>query len=136
MTTPSVGLVCHLRHKTQGRSARSPLAGEVELENTSSEVLEIPVKIAPLQYLNLSVSNAEGRVISEGHHGDRFSPVEQPYIWRLAPGETYRANVSLLGTVAPEKQQPGSHTIRAVYEVGTLCAVSAPLLLHLPNEGA
>jgi hypothetical protein len=127
-------LTCRLRQKTQGRAAQSPTAGEVELENTSADVLEIELQMSPFQHLNLVVTDAAGRVVSEGHYGDRFSPLEEPYVFRLQPGEKYTGSVSLLGTVPEQKRLPGTYTVRAVYEYKRLIAVSEPFHVQLEGE--
>jgi hypothetical protein len=130
---PRVRLACRPRKKTHGRAAHSPTAGEVELENTSSEVLEIEFRMSRLQYLNLIVTDAKSRVISEGHYGDIFSPMAEPYTWRLQPGEKYIGPVSLLGNVPDEKIMPGEYTAQAVYGYKDLRAVSEPF--HVRLEG-
>jgi hypothetical protein len=112
------------------------MAGEIELENTSSSVIEIENDMHPLQYLNLVVTDAQGTVLSEGHYGDNFSPRGRIDTLRLAPGEKYSHNVGLLSTLAPEKQLPGTYTVRAVYEYNGLTAVSAPLQVQLPAKGS
>src|SRR6266508_6134680 len=109
-------LTCRLRKKTTGRVAQSPAAGEVELENTSGGVVEIESQFSPLQYLNLIVKDSSGRVMSEGYYGDIFSPMAEPYTWRLQPGEKYTGPVHLLGTVPDAKCVPGTYTVQAVYE--------------------
>src|SRR4051794_30670962 len=55
-------LACRLRHRV-GRWGPSPSAGEVELENVSAEVIEIEVRMHPLQYLDLVVRDSAGEVI-------------------------------------------------------------------------
>src|SRR5689334_17479272 len=109
------GLVCRLRQR-QSQRAPSPLTGEVELENTSAMAMEIQVKSSPLQYLNLMVVDASGRVISESFYGDLFSPLVKPYSLRLEPGEKYTGPVHLLGNVPKEKQQPGVYIVQAIYQ--------------------
>jgi hypothetical protein len=109
-------IVCRLRKKAQGRAAASPLAGEIELENVSGGVLEIEVHTSPLQYLDLLVTSAAGELLSAWRYGECFSPLERPYILRLAPGEKHTAPVSLLGNVPPEKRVAGVYLIQAVYE--------------------
>ncbi|HKI35650.1 MAG TPA: hypothetical protein VKA46_27590 [Gemmataceae bacterium] len=113
--TPA-GIVCRLRKKAQGRAAASPLAGEVELENVSGDVLEIEVQTSPLQYLDLLVSNAAGELLSGWRYGECFSPVELSYTFCLGPREKYTAPVSLLGNVPQAKRLPGTYLIQAVYE--------------------
>jgi hypothetical protein len=130
---PRAGLVCRLRKKTEGRAAQSPLAGEVELENTASDVLEIDVQSSPLQYLDLVVEDAGGKVVSAWHYGDCFPPLETGYVLRLRPGEKYTGPVSLLGNVPPEKRV-GCFTVRAIYEYKTLKAISEPLQVQLPSH--
>jgi hypothetical protein len=131
LTPPHAGLACRLRprHPLRGLSA---IAGEVELENTSSSVLEIEMRTSPLQYLNLVVTDAAGKVVSDSVYGDLFSPLAEPYTLRLQPGEKFTAPVSLMGNVPEEKQQPGTYTVQAVYEYGGLRTVSEPLRVQLP----
>ena len=129
----SVSLVCRLGLK-QSQRALSPIAGEVELENTSAMAMEIQVKSSPLQYLSLLVVDASGRVISESFYGDLFSPLVKPYSLRLEPGEKYTGPVHLLGNVPKEKQQPGVYTVQAVYQYKQLKAVSEPLRVELPSQ--
>jgi hypothetical protein len=124
-------LVCRLRHKQLERG-NSPLAGEVELENTSAGVADIEADMHPLRHLNLVVTAADGTVVSNGSYGDIFSPSGETRTLRLVPGAKFTHNVSLLGNVPEEKRKPGSYTIQAVYQSRGLTAVSAPLQLDLP----
>jgi hypothetical protein len=128
-------LACRLRVKQaeEGRRPQPPGSGEVELENTSSAPIQIELQMSPLQYLNLIVKDAAGKVVSEGHYGDRFSPVAEPYAFRLEPGQKYTHNVALLGTVPEAKRLPGRYTVQAVYQARGLTAASAPLALELPR---
>jgi hypothetical protein len=121
-------LVCRLRPR-QLRRGPSAIAGEVELENTSSTVLVIEVRTSPLQYLNLVVTDAAGNVVSDSFYGDLFSPPAEPYTLRLLPGEKFTAPVSLLGNVPEGEWRPGKYTVQAVYEYNRLRAVSEPLCL-------
>src|SRR5262249_4308707 len=124
----------------QHRRGPSAFAGEVELENTSPNLLEIEVRTSPLQYLNLVVTDAAGKVVSDSVYGDLFSPLAEPYPLRLQPGEKFIAPVSLLGNVPEEKRRPGEYTGQAVYEYGDLKSVSEPLRVeipaHCPSEGS
>jgi hypothetical protein len=128
--TPSA-LSCTLRHKPPQRG-HSRLAGEVELENISAELVEIEVDMHPLQYLNLVVTDADGRRVSSGHYGDIFSPLGEAYTFRLAPGAKYTHTVFLLGTVPEEKRVPGSYKVQAVYQARGLTVVSTLLEVELP----
>jgi hypothetical protein len=110
-----------------------PECGEVELENTSEKSIEIPLQMSPLQCLNLVVKDAAGNVVSEGHYGNRFSPLAEVYTFRLEPGQKYAHNVSLLGTVPESKQLPGTYTVEAVYQAPGLMAASGPLEIELPR---
>src|SRR4051794_9240223 len=92
VSQPRPGLACRLRMKTEGRAAQSPLGGEVELENLTSAVLDIEVPMSPLQYLDLVVTDASGKVVSAWRYGDCFSPLDEPYVLRLRPGEKYSGN--------------------------------------------
>ncbi len=124
-------LVCRLRKKMHGRAAPLPTAGEVELENISGETLEIEVQTSPLQYLNLVVTNGEGKVVSEWHYGHGFSPLAEPFVFRLQSGEKHSFPVSLLGNVPPQKQQAGQYLVQAVFETKGFKAESEPLPIHL-----
>jgi hypothetical protein len=128
-------LACRLR-PSQLRRGSSALAGELELENTSSSVLEIEVSASPLQYLNLVVTDAAGNLVSDSFYGDFFSPLANPYTLRLEPGETFTGPVSLMGNVCEEKQQPGEYTVHAVYEYNGLRVASEPLHVRLPSHGS
>ena len=127
------GLACRLRPRQLSRG-QSPLAGEVELQNTSSSVLEIEVRTSPLQYLNLIVTDAAGNVVSASFYGDLFSPVAEPYTLRLQPGEKLTGPISFMGNVPEERQSPGEYTVRAVYECNALRAISEPLRVQLPDK--
>jgi hypothetical protein len=107
----------------------------VELENVSADVIAIEVWMHPLQYLNLVITDSEGNVVPASPYGNIFSPREKPYTLRLAPGEKYVHNVSLLGNVPEEKQLPGTYTVYAVYEYNGLRTVSEPVRVHLPAQG-
>lgn len=102
------------------------------MENTSAGLLEIEVTLSPLQHLNLIVTDASGAVVSEGHYGNRFSPLAEPYTLRLRPGEKFAGPVTLLGTVPEARRRPGEYSVRAVYEHGGLRAVSEPFTVRLP----
>ncbi len=128
-TTQAV-LVCRLRHKQLMRGS-SPTAGEIELENSSPRVLEIETDRHPLQYLHLVVTDAHGKVLSEGHDGDIFSPRGKIDTLRLTPGAKYHHLVSLLETLPQARQVSGTYTVQAVYEYQGLKVVSEPLTVEL-----
>jgi hypothetical protein len=118
-------LACRLRRKeTASRSAATANIGEVELENVSNKPLEIPYRMTVLQYLNLVVTTWDGRVVSEGHFGDRFAPTLEPMVLRLEPGEKFRANIHLFATVPSEPVPPGTYLIQAIYDCNGFRAVS------------
>jgi hypothetical protein len=123
-------LVCRLRPKQLARGG-SVLAGEVELENLSSQVLQIEIDMHPLQHLNLLVRDADGALISGGHYGDIFSPLGETRTFQLTPGATYTHNVFLLGTVPEERRKPGRYRVQAIYVSGNVTAISAPLEIEL-----
>jgi len=129
-------IVCRLRKRAQGRAAASSLAGEIELENVSGDVLEIEVETSPLQYLDLIVIDAAGEMLSGWRYSECFSPLELPYTLRLSPGEKHSAPVSLLGNVPHEKRMPGVYLIQAVFEYKGTKAVSEVFRLdYRPNQG-
>lgn len=127
-------LTCRLRQKQgfdlQGRR-RSPLAGELELQNTSSGAIEIEWQMSPMQYLDLIVTAERGEVISTTYYGIIFSPYEEPQALRLLPGEKYVGPVDLLGNVPNEKQGPGRYTVQAVYAYRDIRVVSEPLEIQV-----
>jgi hypothetical protein len=123
-------LVCRLTKRTSSRGP-SPTAGEVELENISTVPLEVEVNSSPLQYLDLTVINATGEVVSERFYGDLFSPLVCPYTLRLEPGERYTGPVWLLGNVPKDKQLPGTYHVQAVFEYEGLRAISEPLAIEV-----
>jgi hypothetical protein len=123
-------LACRLRRRgTAGPSAAAPNLGEVELENVSAKPLEIVYRMTVLQYLNLVVTAPDGRVVSEGHFGDRFAPTLEPMVLRLEPGEKFRANVHLFATVLCDPIPPGTYLVQAVYDCNGSRAVSEPVLV-------
>jgi hypothetical protein len=125
-------LVCRLRHR-QVRRGYSGTAGELELENISGTVLDIVVRTSPLQYLDLVVTDTSGKVVSESYYGDLFSPLEEPYTLRLAPGQKYTGPVGFLGNVPPQRHLPGQYTAQAVYQYQGIRAVSEPLPFVVPE---
>ena len=126
-------IACRLRRR-MGRRGSLPTAGEVEIENVSANVIDIAVTMHPLQYLNLVVRDASGNPLRAAPYGNIFSPREAPYIFRLAPGEKYTHNASLLGTVPEEKQLSGTYTVSAIYEYNGMKAVSEPVQVHLAGS--
>jgi hypothetical protein len=132
--TAKTSLICRLRHRTAGRWP-SPIAGEVELENVSANVIEVEVWMHPLQYLNVVVRDSAGEVIPTSFYGDVFSPHEKPCTFRLLPGEKYTHSVSLLGTLPENKRLPGNYTAQAIYEYNGLKAVSEPVAVQVPAAG-
>jgi hypothetical protein len=131
-------LACRLRRKRLLRHGlASPLAGEVELENLSQDVIEIEWDRHPLQHLDLVITDAAGSPVPATSYSDSFSPYSvTPQIFRLAPGEKYIHNVGLLGGVPKEQQLPGTYTVRAVYNYKGLKAVSEPLQVQIPEPVA
>src|SRR6266542_1000380 len=123
-------LVCRLRHRV-GRWGPSPTAGEVELENVSSGLVEIDYDMHPLQHLNLVVTDAAGAVLSAWHYGTIFSPLGSTHTLPLEPREKYTAPVGLLGNVPEERRVPGCYTTVAVYQHKSLRMVSEPLQVRL-----
>jgi hypothetical protein len=100
---------------------------EVELENLSDTLLEIRYWMTVLQYLHLQVSDAAGKVVSQGHFGDRFAPTREPLELRLEPGEKFTANVHLSATVPVYPVPPGTYTVEAVYDYDGIRAASDPM---------
>jgi hypothetical protein len=127
-------LVCQLRKRTEGRGAGSALAGEIELQNTSGSLIEIPIRMSPLQHLNLVVTNSQQQVVSTGYYGDLFSPGSEERAFRLLPGEKFVGNVSLLATVPKEMRLPGIYLVQAFYETDGVRAVSPPYELVWDDE--
>jgi hypothetical protein len=127
-TTAAQALVCRLRRKDViGR--RGPVANmaEVELENVSGTPLDIAYWMTELHHLNLLVRDAEGKVVSQGHFGDRFAPTREPSILHLEPGEKFTAYVHLFATMRVDPVPPGTYAVEAVYEYNGLRAVSEPV---------
>jgi hypothetical protein len=104
------------------------------LENLSPKPVEIEVGASPLQYLNLIVVGPEGQIVSESFYGNLFSPLAEPYTFRLQPGQKYTGPISFLGNVPRHKWRPGHYTIRAVYTYGDLHACSEALEIHLEES--
>jgi hypothetical protein len=126
--THSQPLACRLSPKEFiGRNGPVPHVAEVELENLSTSDLQIEYQMAVLQYLNLIVRDANSKIISDHHYGDRFSPFENAKVLRLAPGEKFRANVNLFATVSHKPIAPGIYIVQAVYEYNGFRAESEPV---------
>jgi hypothetical protein len=123
-------LHCRLRPKEMnGRRGSVCHIGEVEVETVSAAALEIAYRMTVLPYLNLVVTDATGRVVSEGHFVDRFAPTLEPQRLRLEPGEKFTANAHLLATVPADSFPPGTYSVRAVYEYHGFRAASEPVLV-------
>jgi hypothetical protein len=124
---------CRL-HPQEILGVRGPLEGmgELELENLSPGAVEIRYQMSPLQYLELTVTGPSGAVVSEGHFGDRFSPMAAERVLRLQPGEKFSGQVALLATVPREKRSPGVYRVQAVYEYNGIRAVSDPVPVTVP----
>jgi hypothetical protein len=128
-------LICRLRPKVViGRRGPIPNMGEVELENASSSPLEIEYSMTPLQFFDLEVTGPDGRVVSEGHFSDRFSPSLEPSVLRLLPGEKFTAHVALLATMPPEKRQPGKYTVQASYRFQGVRIMAEPLMVEITGD--
>lgn len=125
-------LVCRIRHRLRPKRGYSPIAGEVELKNTSSESLEIVTQMSPLQYLNLIVTDATGNIVSGSHYGNIFSPAARPFTVRIEPGESFVGPISFMGNVPRAKQLPGRYMVQAVFEYEKLRAISEPYFVELP----
>jgi hypothetical protein len=121
-------LSCELRLLDRvNRAGRQKYLGELILTNRTTSTIQVPYRMTALQHLALLVTDSSGRVLSEGHFGDRFAPTLEPGDLRLAPGESFVAVVPLFATVRSEQRLPGTYTITAIYECGSLRAASDPL---------
>ena len=78
--------------------------------------------MTPLQFLELNVIGPGGRVLSEGHFSDRFSPAEEPAVVRLLPGEKFAAAVAPLATV-PHAKRVADIMTQEVCSVGELATL-------------
>ena len=133
---PPHRLACRLRPKgVIGRRGPVPYMAEVELENLSKARLEIRHWMTVLQYLHLQVTDAAGKVVSEGHFGDRFAPTREPLVLRLEPGEKFTANVHLFATMPVHGIPPGTYTVEAVYDYDGIRAVSNPVNVTIEMGG-
>ena len=133
--TTQQALACCLRQKDHvGRQGPVANMGEVVLTNQSADPVEIEYQMSPLQYLELEVTDADGRFVSEGHYSDRFSPKLEPTVLRLLPGEKYVATVALLATLPRDRRTPGTYFVRATYEHGGTQAVSAPVAVEVGGD--
>jgi len=108
--------------------------GEFELENCSSEAVEIEYTLTPLQFLELEVTGPGRTTISEGHFSDRFSPTRETAVLRLIPGEKFTANVALLATVPRAKRLPGTYTVQASYSFRSVRVTAEPLTVEVSRE--
>jgi len=71
--------------------------GAVEIEKVSSDVNEIEVTDARASVPQTVITDGKGDLVPAAPYGNIFSPRETPYIFRLAPGEEFIHNDSLLG---------------------------------------
>src|ERR1700693_1476228 len=94
-------LICRLRHRV-GRGGPSPTAGEVEVDKATNETSDINYDSPPLQYFDLVVFDSGGAAVSTRPYSNVFSPLGGTSTLRLAPGEKYTHNVSLMGNVPEE----------------------------------
>lgn len=128
-------LACRLRtKKVVGRQGPIPYMGEVEIENCSGTPLDIQYTMTPLQFLELLVIGPEGSVVSEGHFSDRFSPMHDPAVLRLLPGERFTSNVALLATLPRGRRLPGSYTVQASYCYQGVQVAAEPLAVEVANH--
>ncbi len=128
-TGSSLALACRLRLKP---AEGLPGLGEVELENLSQETLVISYQMSPLQYLEFTVIGPSQQRASEGHFGDRFSPLREERVLALEPGEKFTADVPLLGTVPREKRIPGVYKVQAVFAYNGIHAASNTVEVFWP----
>lgn len=85
--------------------------------NTSAGEVVVAYDLHPLQYLDLVVTDAAGRVRSVGHYGGIFSAFGGVQELRLGSGESFRHTVGLLTTV-PRPSEAGRYAILARFEYG------------------
>jgi hypothetical protein len=133
LTPAALHLKCRivLDHVDENRVLGFPSA-HIELTNCSADVIEIECPSHPLEHLNLAVTNEAGELVSRGKYGnmlirarlDRMPPL------RIQAGETTKWHVSLMGSVPAEREKPGTYTIQAIYEYGSLKAVSEPVQIE------
>jgi hypothetical protein len=129
-------LTCRLRPKeVNGRRGPVPLMGEVELENCSALPVAIEYTMTPLQFFELEVIGPDGKVVSEGHFSDRFSPAREPAVLRLLFGEKFGTTVSLLATVPRDKRRRGTYMVHASYRFQGQQVMAEPLTVAV-TDGA
>jgi hypothetical protein len=125
-------LACRLRPQEWiGRNGPAANMGAVELENCSGAPLEVEYTMTPLQFLDLQVIGPGGGVVSEGHFSDRFSPMRQPAVLRLLPGEKFTSSIALLATVPRDKRPPGRYTVHAWYCFQGRKVLAEPLTIEV-----
>jgi hypothetical protein len=105
------------------------------LVNTSAGDVVIAWDMHPLQYLDLLVTDATGRVQSARYYGGIFSHTGQVQELRLGPGESYRTTVGLLTTVA-QPCEPGWYAVRAIFEYDGWRAESGLIEIDAPASPA
>ena len=133
--TDAPPLACHLRRKeVLGRQGPIPNMGEVELENCSGAPLQIEYTMTPLPYLQLEVFAVFGERVSEGYFSDRFSPMAEPAVLTLMPGEKFATPVALLATLPRQKRLPSRYTVQASYCFQGNRVMAAPLTIELHDE--
>ena len=109
-------LSCELKVDAKDGAAPAEVKAEVTITNTTAAAIDIPWTANPLQYLDLKVTGPGGAELKTAAYASRFSPFSPlPQHLTIKPGESYRAAVGALTTVAPADLRSGTYKVRAVY---------------------
>jgi len=131
ITAPSP-ITCRIRRHPGELGRRSPLAGQIELENNSSDPIDIVYERHVLQFLNFNNTALDGHELPTTYYGDIVGSVGHNPTLRLMPGETFVHNVALLGNLAEVDRRPGRYTVVAVYEYNNALYISEPYTVEVP----
>jgi hypothetical protein len=113
---PMSRLQCHIEADESEFVADRAISGIIVLENVSADVVTIAYRCDPRQYLELVVTNENGRVISKGGYGDMFSPFREDQYLVLRPGESASYSVSFFATVDKAEKLVGKYTLQGTYQ--------------------
>lgn len=108
----------------------------VELQNTGDEEIVIRYYVMPFQFLDLLIVCREGVKVPQPmyRYGVSFKGPELRHTLTLRPNEKYSHTVDVSWPMRIPRLRAGTYTILAVFEMGDLTAVSAPLEVVWPGR--
>jgi hypothetical protein len=105
----------------------------LELTNISTQPLVLLYTYWPHQHVSLQIRNDKGELVSDKSFGNLMSVVRKPSALWLKPGESYRADLPLLG--AKEVQLPaGTYHIEGVFNYRGIAVRSEPSTFEIAGR--